>query len=237
MPRLRGNILTVQQIKTPTAIWEWQNQAQGLVKWTFSNPNNRQVSVILVRGVEQNGQVTEIYPFANAFWPLYWHNFGTQFIIHQPTPLIDTGLNTNQPPLAVIEGANGKMFVAFVFTLAPGQSWSMLEGGFQGCQPAAISTLLANYARTVDVTIKYNEVQQCQQYNLQAGTNFSCPKNPITVESAIFTVTGSPKPLITDPISMAKKKNKTSWKKIAKALEKGDIASFLKALREYILGL
>ena len=237
MSRLRGNILLSPKLQPMSATWEWQDQAQGLVKWTFSNPNNVQLSAILVRGVEENGQVTEIYPFANAFWPLYWHNFGTPFLTSSPTSLVDKSLQFNQPPLGVITDLNGKPFVAFVFTLASGQSWSMLEGGFQGCQPAAISMYTCNFVQASSVSIKYNEVQQCSQYNKQAGTNFSCPKNPIKVFSAIFSIQETVKPLIPDPIKTAKSKNSKGWKKIEKALMKGDMANFLKALRNYILGL
>ena len=237
MSKIRGNILLSPQIQPMSATWEWQDQTQGLVKWTFSNPNNVQLSAILVRGVEENGQVTEIYPFGNAFWPLYWKNFGTPFITGQASPLTDQGLQINQAPLGVITDLDGKPFVAFVFTLSPKQSWSMLEGGFQGCQPAAISTEQCNFVQTSPVTIKYNQVQQCSQYNKQAGTNFPCPKNPIKVPSAVFSIQENTKPLITDPIKLAKSKNRKGWKKIEKALLKGDIVSFLQALRNYILGL
>lgn len=184
----------MQRILAPTAnrlsvSWKWFNEAQGLVEWTFNNFGTSTSSGILLR---------DGYTFGSAFYPIYYFNssaFGTTFLAGSPTPLKDNGVESDSPPLAVIEyptafGSYNKL-VSFVFTLAPNQSWSMLEGGFSAnFTPAAygnISFISVKFNGVDDFCIDYNTAVQCQQFNTQAGTSYPCPPNPFSVKSAVFT--------------------------------------------------
>ncbi|MEM0142541.1 MAG: hypothetical protein QXL94_01105 [Candidatus Parvarchaeum sp.] len=169
------------------ATWKWEDQSQGLVTWTFKNPNNVTVSCALIRGLSSNGSPPEnIYVFGDAFYPLYYYDFGTVFQNGQPIPLTPS---VTQPPLAVFKTPNGNLQVGFIFTIKANGTWSMIEGGFVGgYEPAGVSTAILSYVSTEKFNINYNVAISCEQYNLQAGTNYACPPNPFTVESALFNL-------------------------------------------------
>lgn len=107
--------------------WSWHDRPGGVVAWRFENPGSRAVTGLLFR----NG-----YYFGNAFWPVYLAHpaFRTRWATAL-TPLVDLGVETNSAPLGVVEFPGGRRIVAFLFTLAPGSTWSILEGGFSGAQP------------------------------------------------------------------------------------------------------
>ncbi len=172
------------ELKPVEATWSWVSTSQGIVKWTFKNPNPTQVSFVLYRGVAIGDVVENRYLFGDAFYPLYYYDFSTPFQVGQPSPLT---ANQIQPPLAMFKNPSGTIMAAFIFTLKPNGSWSMEEGGWvNGMQPAGVATYIVNYSETAKFSVNYNQQISCQQYNEQAGTNYPCPPDPFEVESALF---------------------------------------------------
>ena len=199
--------------------WEWENQDKGTVKWTFSNTGNSIGSGILFRAT---------YPFGNAFWPIYEENpaFDTKFTT-MAIPLVDQGTENNSPPLAVIKTPSGSLFVAFVFTLDAGQTWSMIEGGFS-------SELTPDYngkpfvipATRVDVNtflIHWNE-EQCAGYNQQARTNLPCPTNPLNITAAVLSINENIMPLFNDTIMTSQEANSSCVQLILDGLEYDNVS-------------
>ena len=175
---------------TPLQVsWKWFDESQGVVEWTFTNPSDSIASGVLVRGVGLNNQCLESYVFGGAFFPLYHYDFNVPFTT-STSPLVDNGASNNIPPLGVLN-ANNQRTVGFVFTLAPKQSWSMLEGGFANTSgPCNAVMKPAVPASTVPScwSVTYNLLMQCEQYNMQAGTNYPCPPDPFKVTSIEWTV-------------------------------------------------
>ena len=190
-----GLISQIKEVKTANlqVSWKWYNQNNGLVEWTFTNIGNAIGSGLLFRAT---------YPFGNAFWPIYEDNpaFDTEFTT-MATPLVDQGIENNSPPLAIFKNPDGSMFVAFVFTLEAGQTWSMLEGGFS-------SDLTPDYNGNPYIVPAFKEnistyriqwdAEQCQGYNQQARTNLPCPTNPLNITSAVFSISEQINPLFND---------------------------------------
>jgi hypothetical protein len=194
-----------------TVSWSWYDQSQGIVEWTFTNDGPYKESVILLR----NG-----YYFGGAFAPVYLANstplcsscsgtngFGTSWIYTEPTqggvclvngqipPLMDYGSpELNAPPMAPVQFPNGQWLnFAFIFTLNPGQTWSMLEGGF--------STLIPPYPQGVyQVTLGYSgptcvgyDPQRVKDWDTQTGTNLQgYSPNPATFSIATVKAFGAP---------------------------------------------
>lgn len=169
--------------------------SQGQVTWIFSNTGTETGSWLLVRGVAQNGVEFENYPFGGAFNVMYLYNsasFGTYLLTAPPTALVDNGPSNNSPPLGITDSPSGRSLV-FVFTLAPGQTWSMYEYGFTNGYTPVSPTL---YPVTVkDATSKaycytWNS-QQCYGYDQQTGQNFPCPGDPWTITGVLLQATAS----------------------------------------------
>ena len=142
--------------------WKWYDEKNGTVQWNFSNSSSKKISAVLYRSE---------YYFGNAFWPVYLNNsgFNTSFT---PTnsALVDKGVASNSPPLMVVNFTGGKSIVAFVFTLAPGQKWSMLEGGFVGGMvPENPVCYTLGSLSSREFCIKYDE-QQVKDWDSQTGT-------------------------------------------------------------------
>ncbi|EQD53597.1 hypothetical protein B1B_10150, partial [mine drainage metagenome] len=76
------------------------------------------------------------YYFGNAFWPVYLAHpsFRTRWATSL-SPLVDRGVAENAAPLGLVGFPGNRRIVAFLFTLAGGSSWSILEGGFSEAQP------------------------------------------------------------------------------------------------------
>jgi len=194
-----------------TVSWSWFDQSQGIVEWTFKNLGSSKESVILLR----NG-----YYFGGAFGPVYLANstplcstctgsngFGVSWIYTQPVeggvslvngsipPLVDHGSPAaNAPPMAPVQFPSGEWLnFAFIFTLNPGQTWSMLEGGF--------STLTPPYPQGVyQVSLGYGgsicvgyDPQRVKDWDAQTGTNLQgYSPNPSTFNIAKVKAAGAP---------------------------------------------
>lgn len=168
--------------------WGWYDESQGLVEWTFTNIGNVQASVILLR----NG-----YYFGGAFWPVYEANpgFDTQFL-QTVAPLVDNGVANNSPPLALID-LGGLYSVAFVFTLAPGQIWSMLEGGFsQLMTPSQVVAYEVAQESIGQFCIGYDP-NRVVDWDTQTGTNLQgYSPNPSTFSTVLFNTESAPVDLL-----------------------------------------
>lgn len=199
MEKIIGGLISphkIDKISNVNVSWSWYDKDKGVVKWTFVNNASIQQSGLLFR---------VMYPFGNAFWPIYVDNpdFGTRFTTIVSS-LYNEGVENNSPPLAVYKNPNGTMFVAFLFTLSPHHEYSMLEGGFS-------DTLMPDTAGSPqfipcekDSVSQFNilwDTNQCSGYNSQAGTNLPCPKEPISVSSALMNLTDNVIPLFDDIIT------------------------------------
>ncbi len=168
--------------------WSWVSTSSGIINWKFKNPNNVPISFVLMRGVLPTSAKLipeNIYMFGDAFYPLYYYNFGMQFLIGQPTPLKSSNV---QPPLAIFKTPINTLVAGFVFTLGANSSWNMNEAGFVGYEPAGISTIIVSYSQISKFSIEYDKQFSCEQYNKQAGTSFPCPPDPFIVDSALFLI-------------------------------------------------
>lgn len=155
--------------------WSWYDEAKGVVEWSFANEGTSQHSVILLR----NG-----YYFAGAFWPVYWansggrgasaanqsDNFGTEWAT-AIAPLVDNGVRGNSPPICLADFGGRKKTVVFLFTLAPGETWSMVEGGFSASMtPSGISLHEAALESSGDFCIGYDP-RRVTDWDQQTGTS------------------------------------------------------------------
>ena len=161
--------------------------ANGIVVWTLKNTGNQTGSWILQRGASLGGQQFEDYVFGQAFNVMYLYNynlFGTSLLIGTPSPLTDNGTSNNVPPMAVVDAPTGKS-ICFIFTLAPGQVWSMEEGGFtNGITPSNPQLIPVTEKQISSLThCDTYQPSQCQGYNQQVGTNYPCPPNPWQIMS------------------------------------------------------
>jgi hypothetical protein len=122
----RASSMATNPSGTVAAIWGWYDRRQGVVVWGFRNSDSLQHQVILYRNS---------YYFGDAFWSIYSANqtFRTSFLDGgRPVPPIsDRTILENAPPLALVQFDGFPQTVAcFVMTLAPGQQWAMVEGGY-----------------------------------------------------------------------------------------------------------
>ena len=164
--------------------------SNGIVVWTFKNTGNTTGSWLLQRGASLAGQQFEDYVFGQAFNVMYLYNgslFGTELLTAPPVPLVDNGAANNSPPMSLINSPSG-MSICFVFTLAPGQTWSMEEGGFSNgvvpSNPQLIPVTVANPAPSYWCDSWNSE--QCQGFNQQTGNNLPCPPNPWTISTILM---------------------------------------------------
>lgn len=174
--------------------WTWNDEAQGLVSWNFQNNSSEQKSVVLFRSG---------YYFGNAFWPVYVQNGMTSWMT-SVTPLVDSGVQNNTMPIAVIDFGNGNKIIAFVFTLAPNQKWSVLEGGFSSAMPPTDAMVYdLTLEQEDEFCIGYDE-QQVIDWDLQTQTTMQgYTPNPSQIHTLEFTVPDGTNfvALFNDPIS------------------------------------
>ncbi|MFG1530319.1 MAG: hypothetical protein AAFA34_03490 [Thermoplasmata archaeon] len=177
--------------------WSWHDRTSGVVAWRFENPGVRAATGLLLR----NG-----YYFGNAFWPVYLAHpsFRTRWA-SRLEPLADLGVDENAAPLGVVGFAGGRRIVAFLFTLAPGSTWSILEGGFSAAQPPQGAGVVgAEFRRGGDFCIGYDPAQvTAWDQQTQTGLQGTAP-NPATVTTLEVAPAG-PTPFVQlypDPIAI-----------------------------------
>lgn len=205
MTVMRFGGLILQKKVSAEVSWKWYDQSQGIVEWDFKNTGTATASFLLQRGASLAGQQFEDYIFGQAFNVMYLYNgslFGTSLLQSPPVSLVNNGIETNSPPMAVVDSPGGR-FIAFIFTLYPGEEWSMLEGGFQGgitpSNPVLIPVTVKNASPTVLCDL-YN-TEQCQGYNQQSGSNLPCPPNPWQISAIIMQTDVNVPILIKDQIT------------------------------------
>ncbi len=163
--------------------WEWFDESAGEVKWTFKNKGIREHTVVLFR----NG-----YYFGNAFWAVYLANkgFDTGFAAGI-TALKDNGVDANAMPLGIIDFGNGQTIVAFLFTLAAGQTWSVLEGGFSSLIVPSGATVyeIGSYYKLTGC-IKYDPAEVTQWDSQTHTTLGGYTPNPKTFNAVAVTLSG-----------------------------------------------
>jgi hypothetical protein len=207
--------------------YTWYDKPQGTVQWNFENTGSSTRSFILLRGITENGKVSKIYAFGDAFYPLYYQNFNADFVT-KPESLKNVSVKTNSAPLAVIENSDSQLLVAFLYTLSAGSTYAMLEGGWKGIEPGGIKILLAKYLGLKSFSIEY-EKKQCSLYNEESGTDYKCPDDPFTVKSALYKVSYDIKPLFNDRISP--RKNENCGQLLQKSMETGSFSDYFEAIQ------
>jgi len=168
----------VSQSQNVVVTWEWYDKSQGVIKWTFTNTGKAQESVILLR----NG-----YYFGGAFWPVYVANseFGVTWM-NEVKPLMDNGVENNAPPIAPVTFSNGYTQVLFIFTLSGGQTWSMLEGGFNNIVPQLQGVYTVDNPVLQTWCIGYDP-QRVKDWDNQTGTTLQgYSPNPNTITAVVW---------------------------------------------------
>jgi len=102
------------------------------------------------------------------------------------TPLVDKGINNNSPPIGLVQFGSNQIIVAFLFTLAPHQEWSVLEGGFSASfPPIAPAVYQVSLISTGEYCIGYDQAQ-VSQWDQQTGTSYQgYEPNPSTFNTVL----------------------------------------------------
>jgi len=177
-----------------TVSWRWYDEPNGVVEYTFSNLGKSIRSAVLYRSG---------YYFGNAYFPVYLANEGFRTLWSENRTLIDKGTQDNSAPVAVLD-FSGKLMAAFVFTLAPGQLWSMLEGGFQGTEPTDVIVYAVEFRGIEDFCVEYDR-EQVLDWDRQTGTTMKgYEPNPRTVRTAYYSCAANYVQLFDDVIAKGK---------------------------------
>lgn len=154
-----------------TATWAWTDQSSGNISWTFVNSDTHNShSVVLYRGATG---VSE-YIFGGAFWPIYLGPSNISHILDGTKP-IPTLTGDGGQPMGLLDygpGATPRYCVAFIFTLAPGQTWSTPEGGFSGKTPTGGACYELTGATPGSYCVGYDKARVAQ-YDGQTGTTLA----------------------------------------------------------------
>ncbi|MGP0071106.1 MAG: hypothetical protein ACLPWF_04135 [Bryobacteraceae bacterium] len=167
--------------------WAWTDQSQGNISWTFvnSDPTNSH-AVVLYRGATGVGS----YIFGGAFWPIYLGPDDSVSHMLDGTQPIPTVTGNGGQPMGLLDfgaGATPRYLVAFIFNLAPGQTWSTPEGGFTGITPTAgacyelVSNVSGSYC------VGYDPARVTDWDNQTQSTNRGYSPNPSTFLTYAFT--------------------------------------------------
>ncbi|MEM0138769.1 MAG: hypothetical protein QW100_03480 [Thermoplasmatales archaeon] len=154
--------------------WSWRNELNGIVSWNFVNDADFQETAVLFR----NG-----YYFGNSYWPVYLENSITSWAT-KLSPLVQKSQERNYAPLGIVDFGNGRRIVAFLFTLSPGQEWSILEGGFSRSFPPMNPVVYGTkFQKVGKFCIGYDE-RQVEDWDRQLSTNEKgYSPNPSEVET------------------------------------------------------
>ena len=173
--------------RSVTVAWAWNDQKSGTVAWTFANADPKGAhAVVLYRNN---------YIFGGAFWPVYLGNAATfrtwMLDGSQPVPtLVDRGVATNGMPMGILDyGAASapEYLVAFIFNVAPGQTWSVLEGGFSGGMTPTPGVLYEPTGRVArSVSVRYDPTR-VSDWDTQTGTTEKgYASNPTVFDTYVF---------------------------------------------------
>ena len=163
--------------------WKWKDESKGLIEWTFSSNDSAIRSVVLFRSG---------YYFAGAFWPVYVDN-GMTSLLSSLAPLKDEGIDKNSPPVAPVRFGDGHHQIMFIFTLSPGQSWSMLEGGFinnQGPTGVKLFEVIPVSGTPAEFCIGYDKKQVSDWDNQTHSPMKGYQPNPKTFSTIMFDLAG-----------------------------------------------
>jgi hypothetical protein len=152
----------VESISTSiTANWNWYNKTQGVVSWNLKNNSAYQETAVLYRSG---------YMFGNAYFPIYIGTGLTSWAT-QLAPLMNRGTESNIMPLGIVDFGQGQRIIAFLFTLDPGETWSVLEGGFTTKTPPFNAVLFgASLEKIGSFCIGYDP-KQVEDYDKQTSTD------------------------------------------------------------------
>ncbi len=174
--------------------WKWYDEKNGTVEYTFSNPGKSVRSAVLYRSG---------YYFGNAYFPVYLANKGFRTGWSENTTLTENGVQNNSAPVAVID-FSVKLMIAFVFTLSPGQQWSMLEGGFQSISPTDVTAYSVEFKGVADFCVEYDK-EQVVDWDQQTGTTLKgYEPNPETVMTAYYSCSANYLQLFDDIVMRGK---------------------------------
>ena len=171
----------VESISTSiTGNWSWYNKLLGNVVWNFKNNSAFPETAVLYRSG---------YYFGNAYFPIYLEN-GVSTWATKLAPLMNRGTDRNFAPLGIVDFGQGQRIIAFLFTLDPGESWSMVEGGFGVKSPPSNSALFGvTLEKTASFCIRYDP-QQVTDYDKQTSTLLKgYSPNPINVRTVEVSIT------------------------------------------------
>ncbi len=214
--------------KDVTVNWTWYNENQGIVSWNFTNNSNEQKTVILYRSG---------YYFGNAFWCVYVNNGMTSWATAPLTPLIDQGIENNTMPIGIVD-FQGSPIIAFLFTLAPNQKWSVLEGGFSALMPPTNPIVYdVTLVKSGQFCIGYDP-QQVIDWDIQTQTTMQgYQPNPSTITTVEVEAPSDAEyvALFNDPISSGQCPPQPSCDQLLQnAIDKGNIDDFIEAIYCYL---
>lgn len=166
--------------------WAWTDQSTGNISWTFvnSDPVNSH-AVVLYRGATG----VPNYLFGGAFWPIYLGPDDSVSHMLDGTQPVPTLTGTGGQPMGLIDygaGASPRFTVAFIFNLAPGQTWTTPEGGFEGITPTpgVCYELVSNTSGTY--CVGYDTARVAQWDSQTSSTNRGYSPNPSTYVTYAF---------------------------------------------------
>ncbi|MEM3861744.1 MAG: LAGLIDADG family homing endonuclease [Thermoplasmatales archaeon] len=162
-------------------------------------------------------------------------NNGMTYWATSLTPLIDQGVANNTMPIGIIDFGGGNKIIAFIFTLAPGQKWSVLEGGFSSAmQPSGQAVYELSLEKTGSFCIGYDP-QQVLDWDLQTGTTMQGyspnPNNFNTIEVTVPVGTQYIQLFPNDTVSdSACPPQPNCLQEIEQGIEQGNIDLFLEGV-------
>ena len=106
--------------------------------------------------------------------------------MNQVKPLVDNGAENNAPLIAPVTFSNGYTQVLFIFTLSGGQTWSMLEGGFNNIVPQLQGVYTLDNPVLQTWCIGYDP-QRVKDWDSQTGTTLQgYSPNPNTITAVVW---------------------------------------------------
>ncbi|MEM3540010.1 MAG: hypothetical protein QXL66_03380 [Thermoplasmata archaeon] len=212
-----------------TVNWSWYDENNGIVSWNFKNNSTEQKSVVLYRSG---------YYFGNAFFPIYVNNGMTSWATAPLTPLVDNGVANNTMPIGIIDFGGGKRIIAFIFTFAPGQSWSVLEGGFSSALPPTNPMVFdVSLEKAGSFCIGYDP-EQVIAWDTQTGTSMTgYSPNPNTFTTVEMSIPSDAQyiSLFNDPINDGQcPQSPNCLQMLENSIAQGNIEEFIEAIICYL---